>query len=437
MPSQSDLTAVFEFLGTTCKVLPEPVDDFAPILEEFGRDLAWLIDAGDLLTRTSYPGCAVSCFKKAISLDPNSYIARARLAISLLALRRIKDAMDTISQQVSAYRVIVYSVFDRLCNEALWLGRHDLVAEFIAANTIVLASAAQSDSEGYFVDAILSYACEADPTLFEALCDLYQRATGKPYAYRDQSCLPGNSEDHEFLFASHGFAGTSALINFLLLIGVRVDEIGRRWNKAYALNEGTEIRSYCSPPIDELPARVLRRYFPFQRHVRCYSFSHRLPNPAQFAGRPSLFLVRDPRVSFTTGGKPTGRHIESGAFARFVAVHAQDWCDFVDGMERMENKLIIRFEDWQADPYAVADKVIRQFDLKVRHGEMEEAIFFSSTDVSRRLRVINHEIQGSEGNLLGNVDDPRASPEMLHREYELIEKICGERMTKLGYVISG
>jgi hypothetical protein len=236
------------------------------------------------------------------------------------------------------------------------------------------------------------------------------------------------------MFASHSYAGTSALINLLLLMGVRVDEIARRFGKPFPLDRFRELRKYEKGGDGDMPARVLQNHFSFRRGVRCYSFSHRLPNPDLVANRPGLFLIRDPRVSLTTWLKPTEEQVKTGYFSRFVARHAEEWCAFIDGIEKIPDRHVIRFEDWKTDPFTVVDILTKRFGLEVRKSEIEEAIYYSGSTISHKFRHTVQSITNGVAESSPKIEMPtQAVLESLQNDYSLIERICGERMSRYGY----
>lgn len=433
MTKSHDISAVETFIAQTCRIFPEPVEQFAPVLEQIGTDPDALVSAGTLLYRFHYLACEDACYARALLLSPDHPNAAWNRVRVLTDLRRIGEVIPILSDLIKRYGLATRELVDYFCNQALWVGKHRFVAEFIAGNVEFFVRAALSETDSHVAGGLLTYASEVDPILYKALSDLYQLSTGKPSPSIGQSFNSQGPSVNDFIYASHCFAGTNAFINFLLLIGVRVDEIGRWWDSSYQLTETTEIRTYIEQPKDELPARIIRRFFPLQKKVRCYSFSHRLPNPDLCAGRASLFLIRDPRVSIVTQVKPSVFQIESGAFARFVAMQARDWCEYVDGIEKISTRLVVRFEDWKADPIKTGRALIEYFKLSVRNSELEEAIFFSGTELARQLRSVQGEIFGTPSTHPVKNQDSLASNELMAMEYSLIEEICGSRLAKYGY----
>ena len=406
---------------------------FAPVLADLGSDPELLATTGDLLRRAKHLGGARLCYEKALAVRPADSDVCFRLAGTLLGLRRIDEAMTRVLRFAASHGMASYELIDQICNEALWLGQHRSAAQFIAALVAVFAHAAGTDPGGYFVDAMLGYAGECDAELFRNLCRVYHRATGSEFRHVDQTCLPTNPEETDFLYASHCYAGTTALINLLLLLGVRVDEIGRRWDAELPVNEDLALRRYLAPPEDELPGRMLQRFFPLRRGIRCYSFSHRQPNPSLLAGRLTIFLLRDARSSITTWAKPTVNSVQLGTFRRFAQVRALDWCRYVDGLERIENRMLIRFEDWQRDPRAIASAIADRIGLSFRESQVQEAIHYSGTELSRQLRTANARLRNLPPPYRHNPEDPPVTPDRLQQEYGLIAEICGERLERYGY----
>jgi hypothetical protein len=423
---QDSFNQLLAFQAETAMILPEPIDSFAPVLAQLGENPDLLLHASTILQSTHHIGCALQCFERITAIAPEETRAWLGIINCLLGLHRHEEMLALVSRLIDERGYIIS--FEDICNQALWFGKHAHVADFLKTNAHILAHYSLADPN--LLDAPFSYACEADPALFDILCEQHLRITGQQYPYREQSFLPCLPNETEFLFASFCYSGTSAFINFLMLIGVRVDETGRHFGEGTLITENTELRKYINDPSDELPARVLLRNFPFRRGVRCYSFSHRLPNPALVVGRPCLFLIRDPRVALNTWAKPTRQHLESGAFARFVASKAHQWCNFIDGIEQIPMRLVVRFEDWQADPMGVAEAIIKHFGLQVRHSELEEAIYYSGTQIARQIREA---VQQMKGEAPTTATRSIADPNIIKREYELIEKICGERLWRYRY----
>ncbi|MCW5893776.1 MAG: hypothetical protein KIT14_24950 [bacterium] len=386
-----------------------------------------LVEAGCALLKTYRLDDAIACFERALSAPEQRVLACSGLVSALIAARRLEAATDVVSRQLALHGQFQAPSVDDLCNRLLWAGRHAEVAQFLTDNPSIFGYLASHEPDGYHVDALLTYASEIDPALGHVFGDLYAQIAGRPFAYPEQLLAEPVDGRTELLFAAHPYAGGSAFVNLLLLLGVRVDECGRRHRLLGALDDGHDVWTLRDAP-DVLPARLLQRVTIFRRDVRCYSFSHRLPAPSALVGRRAVFVVRDPRTALAARAKPTRDLVESGTFARMAQHQAQDWCDFVDGIAHVPGALVIRFEDWKADPTATARRVLAFADLDLRPSLLAEAVHWSGTEVARRLRAAVRPVTADAAPV---TTEPPATD--LDREYALVEAVCGPRLGRYGY----
>ena len=427
------LLRLLRFQDTARRDGEEDVGAFmSAVLDQGPLDDGFLRLAGEIMMATSHAECAAVCFRRAADgTEDADRVEESLLLFAKACLQRqqFEDCEAVLSQVLKRGRVPPTGLIDDYCNRALWAGRHAQVAHFIATHPSALLTFQQAP-DGYYTDALLAYAAECHHELFRVLTALYQELNKKPCPHADRYFLP-TAED-EVVFSSHGFAGTSAFVNLLLLLGVRVDEIARRYEKVAEFSDEYDLWALPGPS-DDLPARMLRRTFLFRRALRCYSTAHRLPNHLGVAGRKVIFALRDPRVALVRWFRPTTTSLESGAFGRFIRATAPYWCSYVDALERFENRLVVRFEDWQADPIGTAQTIARYLGISPRPAELEEAVYYSSTDVARGFRAafrrVNLEDQGAE---VPEVDPP-LDERQLEPERRLILDLCESRMRRYGY----
>ena len=423
----NEYSLVSIFIAETNTEFPEPVDAFKSIVAGFGDDIDAIAQSAELLTNWHYLGCAELCFERIIHVSPTNFPAWGKLISALFNQRKFAEALDLVERLFSKHGIIHLSLLDDILNRALWSGKHKLVSNFFLSNQNILAFAIKEDPDGYIADALISYACEAEPGFLNSINSMYEKLVGHPISYLKQLFSLDSQKEKTFMFASHGFAGTGIFFDFFPLIGVRLDRISYRWSSPNYIDENIEFRRLSKPYEGKELANTLRRGFLFQTNIRCYCFDHRLPNPERVGDTLGFFVIRDPRVSIKTWGKPTTTHIQNGSFSRFVSVRAQDWCDFVDVIDKMQNKLIVRFEDWKANPRSVAEQIVSRIGITTRISAIEEAIYLTDTNLARQfkngLESVNSNVSSSTA----------ATDEQLDEAYRIIENICGDRLNKYGY----
>lgn len=424
----NEYSLVSSFIAETHTEFPEPVDDFKSIVAEFGENIDEIAKSAELLKNWHFLGCAELCFERIIHVSPMNFPAWGQLISALFCQRKFAEALDVVVRLFSKHGIIHLNLLDDILNRALWSGKHKLVTKFFLENQNILAFAIKEDPDGYITDALISYACEAEPGFLNSINSMYEQLVGRQIPYLNQLFSIDTQKEKTFMFASHGFAGTGIFFDFFPLIGVRLDRISYRWTGPTHINENLEFRKlHKIEQRDGGAALALRRGFLFQTNIRCYCFNHRVPNPERVGDTFGFFVIRDPRVSLKTWGKPTVTHIQSGSFSRFVSIHAQDWCDFVDVIEKMQNKLIVRFEDWKADPRAVSNQILSKIEITTRPSAIEEAIYLTDSKLARQfkngLELVNSNASSSNA----------ATDEQLDEAYLIIEKICGDRLNKYGY----